>query len=44
MPPGKLVGMGLTKGGVVGVVCSLGGGELGGEVDLDLDLERFLLL
>ena len=44
MPPGKLVGMGRTSGGVVGVF-SLGGGVLGGEVDFDRerDRERFLL-
>ena len=36
------MGIGLTRGGVVGV-CSLGGGVVGGEVDLDRDLERFRL-
>ena len=49
MPPGKLVGMGLTKGGVDGVpsLCPpIKGGLIAGELDLDrgglLDLDRDL--
>lgn len=33
------MGMGRTRGGVVGPAVSEGGGVAGGEVDLDLDLD-----
>ena len=42
MPPGNEVGMGLTKGGVVGVAASFGGGVVAGDDDLLLIGDRLL--